>query len=151
MNTDLEVLYCMCVGGLISTGICCLVGGQMLRDSGVQINWDRCSTYRISRLLSFFQPSLIQEQGSAASVYWLGASICIWLLQRLLGLLQGSHARSLFCERSIVSVSGAGTSPWAGSFFGLVPGPSFPRGPLHFHPCNSFRQEKLLVRDVAVG
>ena len=29
MNTDLEVLYCMCVGGLISAGVCCLVGGSV--------------------------------------------------------------------------------------------------------------------------
>jgi len=29
MNTDPEVLYCMCVGGLISAGICCLFGGSV--------------------------------------------------------------------------------------------------------------------------
>jgi hypothetical protein len=36
--------------------------------SGVQNNWDFWSSYRIV-LLSFFQPSLIQQQGSAASVH----------------------------------------------------------------------------------
>jgi hypothetical protein len=51
--------------------------------SGVQINWDCWSSYRIAILLSFFQPSLIQQQRSAASVHWLGASICIWLFQML--------------------------------------------------------------------
>ena len=33
MNTDLEVLYCMCVGGLISAGVCCLVGGSVSERS----------------------------------------------------------------------------------------------------------------------
>ena len=51
--------------------------------SGVQTNWDFWSSYRIALLLSFFQPSLIQQQGSAASVPWLGANICIWLFQLL--------------------------------------------------------------------
>jgi hypothetical protein len=48
-------------------------------------------------------------------------------------------------------VSGLGTSPWAGSHFGPVAGPSFPQASLHFHPCNSFRQEQLWVRVVTVG
>ena len=58
-----------------------------------------------------------------------------------------------FCEHSIASiiVSDHGTSPWAWSHFGPVPGPSFPQAPLHFHPCNSFRQEHLWVRFVTVG
>jgi hypothetical protein len=47
-------------------------------------------------------------------------------------------------------VSGLGSSPGAGSHFGTVTGPSFPQAPLHFHPCNSFRQEHLWVRDVTV-
>jgi hypothetical protein len=33
MNTDPEVLYCMCVGGLISAGVCCLVGGPVFERS----------------------------------------------------------------------------------------------------------------------
>jgi hypothetical protein len=37
--------------------------------SGVQINWDCCSSCRIALLLSLFQPALIQQQGSAASVH----------------------------------------------------------------------------------
>ena len=51
----------------------------------VQINWDCWSSYRITLVLSFFQPSLIQQQGSASSVHWLGANICIWLFQLLVG------------------------------------------------------------------
>ena len=50
---------------------------------GVQNNWHCWSSYRIALLLSFFQPSLIQQQVSAASVHWLVAIACIWLFQLL--------------------------------------------------------------------
>jgi hypothetical protein len=33
MNTDPEVLYCMCVGGLIAAGVCCLFGGPVFERS----------------------------------------------------------------------------------------------------------------------
>jgi hypothetical protein len=52
---------------------------------GVQINWDCGSSYSINLLLSFFQPYLIQQQGSLVSVHWLGANIFIWLFQLLVG------------------------------------------------------------------
>jgi hypothetical protein len=45
--------------------------------SGVQINWGFWSSYRIALFFSFFQPSVIQQQGSVASVHWFGANICI--------------------------------------------------------------------------
>jgi hypothetical protein len=61
--------------------------------SGVQVNWDCWSSCRIALLLTFFQPSLIQQGGSTASVHWLGANIYI---SCLLGLSEGSHGRSLF-------------------------------------------------------
>jgi hypothetical protein len=70
----------VCWGGLMSAGVYCLLGGPE-----VQINWECWSSYRITLLLSFFQPSLIQQQGSAASVHWMGANICIWLFQLLVG------------------------------------------------------------------
>jgi hypothetical protein len=65
-------------GGLISAGVCCLFGGPVFERSRGrgQINWDCWSFYR-TVLLSFFMPSLIQQQGSAASVHWLGTNICI--------------------------------------------------------------------------
>jgi hypothetical protein len=47
-------------------------------------------------------------------------------------------------------VSGLGTFPWTGSHFGPVTVPSFPQAPLHSHPYNSNRQEKLWVRDVTM-
>ena len=87
MNLDMEVLDSMCVGGLISAGICCLFGGPVFER------------YRGSRLIKtagppigspfFFQPSLIQQQVSTASVHWLGAkylhptlSAACWVFQR---------------------------------------------------------------------
>jgi hypothetical protein len=44
---------------------------------GVQVNWEYWSSYRVNLLLSIFSPSLIQPQGSAGSLHWLGANICI--------------------------------------------------------------------------
>jgi hypothetical protein len=63
---------------------------------------------------------------SAAYVHWLVINIYIWL-SCLLGLLENSHDRSLFCECFIASVvvSGLGTSPWARFHFGPVSGPNF--------------------------
>ena len=35
LNTDTAVLYCICVGGLISVGVCCLSGGPVfVRSQG---------------------------------------------------------------------------------------------------------------------
>jgi hypothetical protein len=33
MNTDPEVLFSMCIGGLISRGVCCLFGGPVFERS----------------------------------------------------------------------------------------------------------------------
>ena len=33
MNIDLDVLYCMCVGDLLSAGVCCLLGGPVFERS----------------------------------------------------------------------------------------------------------------------
>ena len=58
---------------------------QCLRALRVQINWDCWSTYRVALLLSLFHPFLIQQQGSSASVHWMGVNICIWFFQLLVG------------------------------------------------------------------
>jgi hypothetical protein len=44
----------------------------------------------------------------------LGANICIWLFQLLVGSLGGKSWTISFCEHSIASVivSGLGPSPW---------------------------------------
>jgi len=62
----------------------------------------QCQRSRGSRLIETAEPptgllsssasssfSLIQPQGSAASLHWLGAHICIWLFQLLVGSFGG--------------------------------------------------------------
>jgi hypothetical protein len=155
MNTDPAVLYCMCVGGRPYTS-CCLLPiwcSSVLEIFGVQINWDYWSSYRFALLVGGFQPSLIQPQRLASAVHWLGANIVIWLFQLLLGSTGVQSSMVHFCECSITSVivSGLETSLLVGSCLGPVPGSSFPQALLHFHSCNSFRQEQLWVRVVTVG
>jgi hypothetical protein len=118
--------------------------------SRVQINWDYCSSYRITPLLCFFQPSLIQQQGSAASAHWLGAKYLHLIFSDACWFFWSAVMIGPFCEHSIdlVIVSGLETSSCTGYHFGPVSEPSFPQAPLHFHPCNSFRQEQLCVRVV---
>ena len=53
--------------------------------SEVQINWDCWFSYRVTLFLSFIHPSLVQQQGPAVSVHWLGATICLWLFQLFFG------------------------------------------------------------------
>jgi hypothetical protein len=48
-------------------------------------------------------------------------------------------------------VSGLGTSPSAGSHFGPVTKPTFPRALFNFHLFTSFRQEQLRARVLPVG
>jgi hypothetical protein len=52
------------------------------------------SSYMITLLLSFFQPSVIQQQVTAASVHWLGANICMWPFQLPVETPECGHARS---------------------------------------------------------
>jgi hypothetical protein len=61
---------------------------------GVQINWDCWSSCRIALLLSFFQSSPIQQQGSAAPVHCVGANIYILLFQLLAGSYRGHRVES---------------------------------------------------------
>jgi hypothetical protein len=89
------LLY-MCWGPHISWCMLSVWRSSVWEISGVQVKWDYWFSYRVAPLLSFFEPSLIKQQGSAASVHWLGADIWIWLLQLLAGLLEGSHDRSIF-------------------------------------------------------
>jgi hypothetical protein len=118
----------------------------------VQINWDCWSSNRITFLFSSFQPCVIQQWGSALYVHWLGANICIWLVQLLIGSFEGSHVRSiLWVLHSLSNSARPSELPLSRINFGPVSGSSFPQVPLHFHPCNSFRQKQLWVRNVTVG
>jgi hypothetical protein len=76
MNTDPEVLYCMCVGGLISAGVCCLFGGPVFEISqGGRLSKTAGPTE--SPFSAFFQSLPTQQEVSAASVHWLGSNNCI--------------------------------------------------------------------------
>jgi hypothetical protein len=70
----------ICVGGLISAGVCCLVGGPVsersLESRLVETTGSPAGSPSSSASSSF---SLIQPQGSAASVHWLSTNISIWL------------------------------------------------------------------------
>jgi hypothetical protein len=56
--------------------------------SGVHISWDCCS-YGAASSAASSSFSLIQPQGSRASVHWLGVNICIWFFQLLFGPFRG--------------------------------------------------------------
>jgi hypothetical protein len=144
-----SLLY-ICWGPHISWYMLSVWWSSFWEIAGVQITWDCLSSNRIALLLSFFQPSLIQQEGSAASVNWLGANICIWLFNCLLGLSGGAFMIGPFLWAFHSLSVRPWFLPWAGSHFGPVAGPSFSQAPFHFHLCNSFRQEQLWVRYVTV-
>ena len=120
MNIDLEVLNCMCVGGLILACICCLFDGPVFER------------FRVFRLIKTSSPSTESHLSSNSfSLPWfnnrgqLFLYIC-WVqipasdsFSCLLSL-----QRAIMIEHSIASVivSGLGTSPWEGSHFGPVTG-----------------------------
>jgi hypothetical protein len=70
---------------------CMLLGwcSSIWEISGFQINWDCWSTYKVALLLSLFQFSPNSTRAVTASVCWLGANICIWLFQLLVGSYRG--------------------------------------------------------------
>jgi hypothetical protein len=79
------LLYVCWASYQLEYAVCLVV--QCLRNLRCR-DGDCWSFYKIT-FLSFFQPSLIQQQGSDASVHWLGASICIWLFQLLVRSFRG--------------------------------------------------------------
>jgi hypothetical protein len=129
------------VRGLISASVCFCLVVKCLRDLGgpdslrVLILLQDCHS---SQLLPAFPNSTTGVSCFCPLVgckyLHLTLSASCWVVQRavMLGLF--------FCEHSIASVvvSGFGISPWAGSHFGPVNGPSFTQVLLHFHTCNTF-------------
>jgi hypothetical protein len=79
----------VCLGPHISWYMLSVWWSTVWEILGDQVSWDCWSFYRIAILFSFFKPPLIQQQGSSASVHWLGANICIWLFQLLVGSFWG--------------------------------------------------------------
>jgi hypothetical protein len=90
-----SLLY-VCWGPHISWCMLSVWWSSVWEISGVQINWDFWSFCRITLLLSFFQPSSIQQQGSADSVHWVDEKFASDSFSCLLGVSGGSHDRSLF-------------------------------------------------------
>ena len=85
-----QVLCYVCVGGLISAGICSLFGGPVFeRFQGSRLIETSGPPTGLPFSSVSFSLSLIQQQGSAASVHWLGTTICIWLFQLLVGSFGG--------------------------------------------------------------
>jgi hypothetical protein len=82
-------IQCMCVGGLISAGICCLVGSPLFEISrGSRLSETAGSPTGSPSSSDSNNFSLIQPQGSAPSIYWLGTNMCIWLFQPLCWVFQ---------------------------------------------------------------
>lgn len=98
MNPDPAVFCYICVGEFISAGVCWLVGipvSERTRRFRLIETTGRPTMLLSSSSSSWF--SIIETQCSAASVYWLGANICIWL-SCLLDFSEGSHNMPLFCQ-----------------------------------------------------
>ena len=107
------ILCYICVRGLVSAGVCCLVGSS---------ESERCQGFRLVETAGLpmgfasssasSSRSLCQPQGSLTLVHWLGVSICICLDQLLVGLLRGQPCQAPVCKHTIASaiVSGLGTS-----------------------------------------
>jgi hypothetical protein len=84
MSTKLEVLYCMCVGGIISAGVCWLVGGPGFETS------------QVSRLIKTAGP----PTGSPSPQVLLAFPNSTTGVSCFLSLSEGSHNRSLFVSAS---------------------------------------------------
>jgi hypothetical protein len=88
-QTMRSLMY-MCWGNLISTDLCCLVGGPVFeRYKGSRLIETASFPTELpssSASSSFF---IIQLQGSAASFHCLDKNIIIWLFQLLLGSSRG--------------------------------------------------------------
>jgi hypothetical protein len=77
LRPNQAVPCCICVGGLMSAGVCCLVGGSVSEtslESRSHVSAGHMGQHCSSASFSF-SPS--QPQGSLAFVHWLGSSICI--------------------------------------------------------------------------
>jgi hypothetical protein len=94
MNTDLEVLYCMCVGGLISAGVCCLFGGPVFeRSRGSRLIETAGPPAGSPQLLEFSLPQF--NNRGQLYIGWVQISASD-SFSCLLGLLEGSHDGFLF-------------------------------------------------------
>ena len=101
LNPDLAVLCCMCVWGIMSACIFCLIGGSVSERSWrSRLNETACPHTGLPSSSASSSFSLIEPEGSAASVHWLGVNICTWLFQLLFGSFGYSHNRPPFVSTS---------------------------------------------------
>jgi hypothetical protein len=91
LNPDPAVLCCICVGGPISAGVCCLVGVPVSERSHRSRLIETAGSPTELSFSASFSLSLIQPQGSSVFVHWLGVSIRI-LLFKLLVESFGGHS-----------------------------------------------------------
>jgi hypothetical protein len=77
LRPDQAVLYCIFVGGLISAGLCCLVGGSVSERSPGARSFE-ITGLNIEPTPPQLLPSFPQFKHKVlASIPFLGASICI--------------------------------------------------------------------------
>jgi hypothetical protein len=97
VNTDPEVLHCMYVGGLISAGVCCLVGGPVFeRSQGSRlIETAGPPTGLPFSSASFSLPQFNNRGQLLLSIGWVQLSASD-SFSCLLGLLEDNHDISLF-------------------------------------------------------
>jgi hypothetical protein len=145
LNLDPAVLCSICIGGLISAGVCFLVGGPVYdKSQGSRLVETAGSPTVSSSFSASYSFSLIQPWGSEASVHWSGVniwlSVALWVFWRAIMIVP-------FCELTIASiiVSDLVAFSSARSQFRPFTGPLFPRALLHFCLCSSFRQKQLWI------
>jgi hypothetical protein len=94
MNTDLEVLYCMCVGGLISARVPCLFGGPVSEKSqGSRLIETAGHPTGLSFSSASFGLPYFNNREQLLLLGWVQITASF---SCLLGLSEGSNDRSLF-------------------------------------------------------
>jgi hypothetical protein len=146
-----QTLMYVCWGPHISW--CMLPGywSSVWEISEIQDNWDCWSSYRVTLLLSFFQPFPNSTTGVSSfcplvvSKYLhLTLSAAWWVLWSV--VMIGPFLWAL-CSLNVRSwdLPSSWIPLWDCHW------PFFPQALLHFHPCSSFRQKQLWVRVLTVG
>jgi hypothetical protein len=101
MNTDLEVLYCISVGSLISAGVGCMFGGPVFeRSQGSRLIETAVPPTGLPfSSASFILPQFNNRDQLLLTIGWVQMSASD-SFSCLLGFSEDSHARSLFVSAS---------------------------------------------------
>jgi len=133
-----ELTWCMLTGFCVS----------IWEISGIQVNWDSWSSYRVVLILSFFQLSPNSTTGVRSFSPLVGCTyLHLTLSVASWGFWRAVMIDPLFCEFTIASVmlSVLDTSPWAGSHFWSDSVHPFPQAFLHFYPHSFFKEKPFWV------